>query len=293
MPIDNQSFDLDKDPAVLALEEFTADGQAKITAKISPELAQQQAAFAELREEIQNGAVTFGNSILNAVVPAAQAGEKTKTETNAWDNLNPDNPELAKWVDDYMKSSPKKQKATMAKLKRTKDINSAIKKVAESLPEIEPLPKNPDSETMIQKLDQIEDRVKVLKTQAQKLTNPKFRAFLLGEIKKGFSDNQENRREIRNSRGNSILNFYILEVLSAKWELIKHLSRNLGTKAAITENDMTIKIAAAEEAEHAKKEKKYREEAAAAYEEAKKIESMTPEEFMEYYYPKEKNKKLE
>ena len=30
MSPDIQSFDLDKDPAVLALEEFTADGQAKI-----------------------------------------------------------------------------------------------------------------------------------------------------------------------------------------------------------------------------------------------------------------------
>ena len=51
MSLDIQPFDLDKDPAVLALEEFTADVQVKITAEISPELAQQQAAFAKQIEQ--------------------------------------------------------------------------------------------------------------------------------------------------------------------------------------------------------------------------------------------------
>ena len=51
MSLDIQPFDLDKDPAVLALEEFTADGKAKISAKISPEVAKQQAAFAKQIEQ--------------------------------------------------------------------------------------------------------------------------------------------------------------------------------------------------------------------------------------------------
>ena len=93
MSPDIQSFDFDKDPIVLGSIQSTAKVQTEISAVISPEVAQQQAAFAELREKIQNGVVTFGNSVLNALVPAVQAGEKTKTETNAWDNLNPDNPE--------------------------------------------------------------------------------------------------------------------------------------------------------------------------------------------------------
>ena len=41
MSPDIQSFDLDKDPAVLALEEFTKGGQINISAEISPEVAQQ------------------------------------------------------------------------------------------------------------------------------------------------------------------------------------------------------------------------------------------------------------
>ena len=77
MSPDIQSFDFDKDPIVLGSIQSTAKVQTEISAVISPEVAQQQAAFAELREEIQNGAVTFASTILKLAVPAAQAGENT------------------------------------------------------------------------------------------------------------------------------------------------------------------------------------------------------------------------
>ena len=51
MSPDIQSFDPNEDPAVLAAEKFSADGQINISAKISPEVAQQQAAFAKQIEQ--------------------------------------------------------------------------------------------------------------------------------------------------------------------------------------------------------------------------------------------------
>ena len=55
MSPDIQSFDPNEDPAVKALEEFTKGGQINISAKISPEVAQQQAAFAKQLEKAKNG----------------------------------------------------------------------------------------------------------------------------------------------------------------------------------------------------------------------------------------------
>ena len=256
MLIDIQSFDPNEDPAVEALKKFSADGQTEITAEISSEVAQQQAAFAKQLEKAKNGTLTFLDSILELAVPAAQAGEKTKEEGNAWDNLNPDNPELAKWVDDYMKSSPAEQKATMAKLKKTRDTNRAIEKVAESLPDIEPLPDNPDHQTMVKKLAEIEARAELLLPHGKKLTNKKDRAFFLAEMKKLFVSCKELRRDLKNSRGNSISNMFDIAILREEIKILddNHLGGYLGTKAAITENDMTIKIAAAEEAEAAMKQ---------------------------------------
>ena len=78
MSPDIQSFDPNEDPAVEALKKFSADGQTEITAEISSEVAQQQAAFAKQLEKAKNGTLTFLDSILKVAVPAAQAGEKTK-----------------------------------------------------------------------------------------------------------------------------------------------------------------------------------------------------------------------
>ena len=80
MSPDIQSFDLDKDPAVLALEKFSTDGQTIISAEISPVVAQQQAAFAKQLEKIKNGTLTYLDSIFKLAVPAAQAGENTTDE---------------------------------------------------------------------------------------------------------------------------------------------------------------------------------------------------------------------
>ena len=261
MSLDIQSFDPNEDPAVKALEESTKDGQTEITAVISPEVAKQQAAFAELREEIQNGAVTFASTILKLAVPAAQAEEKTKEEDNAWDNLNPDNPELAKWIDDYMKSSPAEQKSIMANLKKTRDINHAIEKVAESLPEIDPLPDNTDHQTMVKKLAEIEARAKVLQREGKKLTNSKDRAYFLAEMKKRFASYPNIQLELRDSRGNSVLYPYVVKILRIEIKLInkfRSFLKNASEEAKVT---AVRNSAAAREAEAAVKAKKSRKKA--------------------------------
>ena len=268
MSPDIQSFDLDKDPIVAATEEFTAKGQAKISAEISPKDQQRQSEFAKQLEKAKNGTLTFLDSILELAVPAAQAGEKTKTETNAWDNLNPDNPELQAWVDDYMKSSPAEQKKIMTELKRTRDINRAIEKVAESLPEIDPLPDNPDHQTMVKKLAEIEDRAKLLLPHGKKLTNKKDRAFFLAEMKKLFVSCKELRINLKNSRGNSIINSYIAKIFEQDIVIINKLRSYLDHASGKSEAGAGETIAAAEEAEAAT--------------EAKKIDEMTDEEFEEY-----------
>ena len=193
MPIDNQTFDFDKDPAVLAAEKFSADGQINISAKISPEVAKQQAAFAELREEIQNGAVTFASTILKLAVPAAQAGEKTKGKDNG-----------------------------------------AIEKFLKSLPDIEPLPDNPNHQTMVKKLAEIEARAQVLQPQGQKLTNPEYRKYFFAEMKKLFASCKELRINLKNSRGKTLLYRYIAKIFEQDIIIINKL-RDYLEKAIKTE----------------------------------------------------------
>ena len=182
MSPDIQSFNPNEDPAVKALEEFTAKGQAKISAEISSEVAKQQAAFAELREEIQNGAVTFLDTILKVAVPAVQAGEKTKEEGNG-----------------------------------------AIEKFLKSLPDIEPLPDNPNHQTMVKKLAEIEARAQVLQPQGQKLTNPEYRKYFFAEMKKLFASCKELRINLKNSRGKTLLYRYIAKIFEQDIIIINKL----------------------------------------------------------------------
>ena len=175
--------------------------------------------------------------------------------------------------------------------------------MAESLPEIDPLPDNPDHQTMVKKLAEIEARAKYLLLHGKKLTNKKDRAFFLAEMKKRFDSYKELRRDLKNFRGNSISNMFDIAILRQEIVIINELLgflKNASEEAKVT---AVRNIFAAEEAEAAKEAaeygasaKKHGEAAAAAFAEAKKIEEMTVEEFKQYYLnekKKEKNKKLE
>ena len=119
MDIDNQSFE---DPAVLAAEKFSADGQINISEKISPEVAKQQAAFAKKIEQAKNGTLTYLDSILDAVVPAAQAGENwADEEQKITDKLDQQIKETSKEFERAKKKAKKSREKANKSRKKAKD----------------------------------------------------------------------------------------------------------------------------------------------------------------------------
>ena len=169
----------------------------------------------------------------------------------------------------------------MTELKRTRDINRAIEKVAESLPEIEPLPDNPDHQTMVKKLAEIEDRAKLLLPHGKKLTNKKDRAFFLAEIKKLFASCKELRINLKNSRGDSLLYPYLAKIFEPEIVIINKLRSFLDHAAGEAEAGAGESIAAAEEAEATVEAKKSREAAKGRIRAALKDKS--PEELVREY----------
>ena len=115
MPPDIQSTDINENPDVIAAKEFAKRERKEISAEISQEVAKQQAAFAELREEIQNGTLTFGNSIFELAVPAAQAGENTTDDDLKIKDKYEQKLEDAEREVDRLKKKLKKAKAKAAK----------------------------------------------------------------------------------------------------------------------------------------------------------------------------------
>ena len=186
MSPDIQSFDPNEDPIVLGSIQSTAKGQTEISAKIPRKVAQRQSAFAELQRKIINGTLIFFD--------------------NLFDSMTSDN-----------------QKAKIAELKHIMDTNNEIKLWADSQSVIEPLPDNPDIETMLSKLKEIVDRARELKIKGQELTDAKDRKNLIFGINEILLNYKEFRKSLKISRKSPMNNFYNKLMLNLKANFLNEL----------------------------------------------------------------------